>query len=104
MYNILSHSVSVSVPINNLGLNILLFMPFGFFLSMKKALFRSVILLGILLSLFIEIIQFVIPTGRSSDIDDVILNTIGTFLGWTILKLIVSKLHKPLVSQEKLHR
>lgn len=33
MYNILFHSVDITVPIRNLGFNILLFVPFGFFLT-----------------------------------------------------------------------
>lgn len=91
MYNIMFHSVDITVPIRNLGLNILLFVPFGFFLSLKKRFMFVVILTGLLFSLFIEIVQFSIPMGRSADIDDVILNTFGTFLGYIIWKLFNSK-------------
>ncbi|TDK52378.1 VanZ family protein [Bacillus salipaludis] len=96
MYNILFHSVDITIPIRNLGLNILLFVPFGFFLTLKTSSFQRklnlfVILTGFIFSLFIETVQFAIPMGRSSDIDDVILNTIGTFLGYIIWKLFNSK-------------
>ncbi|MFD3450108.1 hypothetical protein ACFDTO_36640 [Microbacteriaceae bacterium 4G12] len=33
MYKIMFHSVDITVPIRNLGFNILLFVPFGFFLA-----------------------------------------------------------------------
>ena len=88
MYNILFHSVDIIVPISNLGFNILLFVPFGFFLSFiksskKKSVFK-IILMGLFLSLCIEVIQFVVPMGRSADVDDLILNTVGTYLGHII--------------------
>ncbi|MGE7838266.1 VanZ family protein [Viridibacillus arvi] len=47
---------------------------------------------GFLFSLFIEMVQFSMPMGRSVDVDDVILNTIGTFLGFITWKLLNSKL------------
>lgn len=92
MYDIMFNSVDFSVPIRNLGLNILLFIPFGFFLSFKKQssskkLILNVIIKGLLLSLFIEVVQFSFPMGRSSDIDDLILNTVGAFLGYIIWRL-----------------
>jgi glycopeptide antibiotics resistance protein len=96
MYDIMFYSVDIIVPIRNLGLNILLFVPFGFFLSLKisslqKKIMLNVILTGLLLSLFIEMVQFSIPMGRSADEDDLILNTIGTFLCYIIWKLFYSK-------------
>ncbi|WP_091488258.1 VanZ family protein [Alkalibacterium putridalgicola] len=48
------------------------------------------ILTGLLFSLFIEVVQFSIPMGRSADIDDLILNTIGAFLGYIIWKILIS--------------
>jgi glycopeptide antibiotics resistance protein len=99
------HSVDITVPIRNLALNILLFVPFGFFLTLKKSSYkkklkRFVILTGFLFSLFIELVQFAIPMGRSADVDDVILNTIGTFLGFITWKLLYSKLRSISSSKE----
>ena len=77
-----------SLLINILG-NIVMFMPFGFFfpllwrISGKKA-----VAAGFLISLSIELIQLMLP--RSTDIDDLILNTAGAALGL----LIYSVLHK----------
>lgn len=72
--------------INTVG-NIALFIPFGFFISVltKKNLFR-VFIFSFSLSLLIEILQFIqmyfhIVELRTTDIDDVILNTIGGVLG-----------------------
>ena len=78
------------VPLRNILGNILLFMPFGFMLTLKfkriKGLF-SVSFLGFLCSLLIEVIQLNIP-NRSFDIDDIILNTLGTSLGFLLFKLL----------------
>jgi glycopeptide antibiotics resistance protein len=72
--------------------NIGFFMPLGFFLpflSKKLSSGWKVILLGFCISLFIEVSQLFIP-ARGSDIDDIILNTLGTALGfllyWAIAK------------------
>ena len=75
--------------------NVLLTLPFGVYLrkyfkfSMKKT-----ILLGFLLSCFYEITQYTGVYGiypkafRYADIDDVIVNTFGTFLGYIITPIL----------------
>lgn len=66
--------------------NIGFFVPFGFFipfLSKKFASAWKVILFGCLLSIFIEVWQLFLP-ARGSDIDDVILNTLGTAIGYLL--------------------
>ena len=68
--------------INFLG-NIILFMPIGFLLPLlfhKMEFFLYPILLGLCISLFIEVLQ--LPQSRSSDVDDLWLNTLGAFLGY----------------------
>jgi hypothetical protein len=68
--------------INFLG-NIILFIPIGFLLPLlfsKMEFFIFPILTGLCISLFIEIIQ--LPQSRSSDVDDLWLNTLGAFLGY----------------------
>ena len=65
--------------INFLG-NIMMFMPFGFFVPLLwNRSNRKVVLSGCLTSVFIEICQLFLY--RSTDIDDVILNTTGVILG-----------------------
>jgi glycopeptide antibiotics resistance protein len=91
MYNLVFYSIDMTVPIRNILLNILLFVPFGFFLSWNKRVKNRLTLIvtvtGLLLSLLIEVLQYVFPIGRSADIDDVILNTLGTFLGVVLWKV-----------------
>ncbi|MFJ8066600.1 VanZ family protein [Psychrobacillus sp. NPDC096426] len=68
--------------INFLG-NIILFMPIGFLVPLlfrRMEFFPNSVIIGLCISLFIEITQ--IPQNRSSDVDDLWLNTLGTFLGY----------------------
>lgn len=65
--------------INFLG-NIVMFMPFGFFVPLLwDRSNKMVILFGCLTSVFIEVCQLFL--NRSTDIDDVLLNTTGVVLG-----------------------
>lgn len=78
--------------IKNTVLNIVLFVPFGFllptlwkdFVSIKRTAFA-----GFCFSLFIEIIQ--ITTYRTTDIDDLITNTMGALAGYCIFKALCKK-------------
>ena len=79
----------------NACLNVLLFVPFGFFLPMLWKEFRSiksVALAGIVATSFIEISQLF--TGRATDIDDIITNSIGTLIGYLIVRFVTEKLYK----------
>jgi len=62
--------------------NILMFTPVGFcaplLRTFKKPVFAGTFA-GFLLSVFIEVFQLFVP--RTTDIDDVIMNTFGAFLG-----------------------
>lgn len=74
-----------AVMINVLG-NIICFIPFGFFLPIYYSKLRSLLLVVILafcFSLFIEVIQLLLKVG-CFDVDDLLLNTIGGFLGYFI--------------------
>ena len=68
--------------------NIVLFIPFGFltsyYLDLEKK--RYNILLTLLISIVIETIQLSI--GRAFDIDDIILNIVGSFIGCLLYRLI----------------
>lgn len=64
--------------------NILLLIPFGFFLpflSRKLATFAHALSLGMLFSILIEITQFITKRGYFQ-VDDIWLNTIGSVLGF----------------------
>lgn len=86
----------ISGPIDTI-LNVILFVPLGFFLPLlykKYHYFSKVTLTGFLFSLSIEIVQMF---GRgSTDINDLITNTFGTCLGYSIYMLLCSQ-----VSEEK---
>ncbi|MCW4645246.1 VanZ family protein [Bacillus safensis] len=71
----------------NLAGNILLFVPLGFFLyqAFRTMRWQKAVLGGFLLSTMIELLQWMFSQSgiitRSSDIDDILLNTLGTALG-----------------------
>ena len=65
--------------------NIIMFIPIGFFIKKIYNLdTKKIVKIGFLISLSIEIIQ--IFTGRQTDIDDLILNTLGVYLGTLFVK------------------
>jgi glycopeptide antibiotics resistance protein len=73
----------------NLGLNVALFVPVG----MGLALWRRwgvwrVVPAGLLISAAVEGAQYVLPLGRAVDVDDVLLNTIGTTIGALTVALV----------------
>ncbi|MDQ0352505.1 glycopeptide antibiotics resistance protein [Alkalibacillus filiformis] len=74
---------------NTLG-NIIMFIPLGVLIPIvydrSKRLYQ-VVLLSFLISLIIEGMQFVTGLGVF-DIDDIILNTIGGVIGFTIFKFV----------------
>ncbi|PKM71660.1 MAG: hypothetical protein CVU91_12930 [Firmicutes bacterium HGW-Firmicutes-16] len=76
-------------PTNFWG-NIFLFVPFGLLLVLvsKRCQWLHITLLaGAGLSLFVEILQLF--STRGADVDDVILNTVGTFCGYILGKIIL---------------
>ena len=79
------HEIPLWVFLNLFG-NVGLFIPFGFFLagflcqSSSRSPYVIAILSGCMLSFFIEFLQLFMPT-RATDIDDIMLNTVGTCLG-----------------------
>ena len=75
---------------NVLG-NILIFVPFGYFISryVKPKKILPIIVDALITSVTVETVQLKI--GRSFDIDDIILNVIGGVCGYVIF-LITKKL------------
>ncbi len=65
--------------INFLG-NIIMFMPIGFFIPLLwRTSNKKVVLIGFCSSLFVEVSQLFL--ARGTDVDDLILNTFGVWLG-----------------------
>lgn len=69
--------------INFIG-NICLFIPIGFCVPLlwNKSSFRKTVLIGFLVSLFIEVCQF--PQARGTDVDDLWINTLGAVIGYLL--------------------
>ena len=62
--------------------NIMIFIPFGLFISSylnSKKVF-SVFFVSVITSSFVELVQ--LRVGRSFDIDDIILNVVGSIIGY----------------------
>ncbi len=83
--------------------NIVLFMPFGYFVSdyLKAKKIHHIIIPSVLISLTAETIQYKI--GRAFDIDDIILNVLGAILGFMCyISLRAVKHHLPKFLQNNL--
>ena len=75
--------------------NIILFMPLGFMLPCiwrKYEVLWKTTLTGITFSLIIEMSQLF--NRRVTDIDDILMNTLGALIGWVIFKLLKEHLSK----------
>ena len=69
-------------------LNTLMMIPFGFFLPMvRQKSPLSIISAGFLFSLMIECVQPFLNPRRAADITDLITNTFGTALGYLLYRL-----------------
>ena len=87
--NYVKYSGFLHTMINIFG-NIIIFVPFGILLAEIFPKTRNILkILGITFatSFFVEFIQFFI--GRSVDIDDLILNLLGSVIGYFIWKKIL---------------
>ena len=78
-------TLGIKVVIVNIVGNVITFMPFGFILPMltRKKVYKNIItvtMITALFSLMIETIQLNYRIG-AFDVDDIILNTMGGFLG-----------------------
>lgn len=99
---IFRYDVNSRLFLKNVIGNVLLFVPFGIFVTyyVKNDKVYQTLFLSILVSCSIEFAQSVI--GRTADIDDVILNTIGGIIGYITFKFggkLVDKLPKFMKSQ-----
>ncbi|WP_335436989.1 VanZ family protein [Neobacillus niacini] len=75
--------------VKNLLGNIIVFVPFGFLLPMvfsRLTKFLSVIFLSFAISLLFEVTQLLFRLG-SFDVDDLILNTAGSGIGFLLFRL-----------------
>ncbi|MVB10239.1 VanZ like family protein [Caprobacter fermentans] len=88
IFDMISTDVSLMRILENVFGNIIIFIPFGLLLPMiLKKENKNTILNGVIFSAFIEIIQFILGLG-STDIDDLIFNTIGVITGYLLFTTI----------------
>lgn len=76
--------------IRQIVLNVIMTIPFGFLLpicrkwNFKKCSIYTCLLYTVALSMSIELLQPLIDGSRSSDLTDIITNTVGGLLGYLI--------------------
>jgi len=93
LLDMINNNISVTRILENILGNIAIFIPFGLLLPIvQKDKSKKIILYGLITSALIEIIQYVFALG-SSDIDDLMLNTLGTVIGYLLYKIIHKKAH-----------
>lgn len=85
---IFRYQIGSRLFIKNIIGNILLFLPYGYFASeyLKSNKVIPICILTMLVSITIECVQLYI--GRTFDIDDVILNTLGGIFGYIVYRTI----------------
>lgn len=81
--------------------NIILFLPYGFFLSyfVKLKKVKIITILSLFVSFIVEIIQYRI--GRVFDVDDIILNVIGGIIGYYLYRIIDYLVNKTKIKERK---
>lgn len=85
------HNLNYDIWFNNLFGLVIAFIPFGFLIPIiinKIKKLRNVIVVSASFSFIVEALQLITRNGVA-DIDDIILNVIGSILGYILLLLIV---------------
>ena len=72
----------------NVAGNLIWFVPLGMLLKHRSR--RWALGLGAAVSAGIEICQYLLMTG-ATDVDDVILNALGAFLGWNLMRIKIKR-------------
>jgi len=89
-HEIMRYEFGSSYFVHNILGNIIMFIPFGFFVStiMKSKNPLPDLFVSLVTSVVIEFTQYKI--GRTVDVDDIILNMLGAFLGYLIFVILYS--------------
>lgn len=85
--------VDMLAGLRSTALNVVLFVPLGLMLPLiweKYRTGKNAVLFGFGMSLTIELLQML--TLRATDVNDLITNTFGTFLGFLLAKMLRRKL------------
>lgn len=100
---IFRYQIGSSLFYQNVIGNILIFLPFGYFVSgyVKASKFSHIFFVSLISSATVELVQ--LQLGRSFDIDDIILNVTGAIVGFLIyIALGAIKKHLPRIFQSDL--
>ncbi len=83
--NYLSGEPTWTIAIRNLGGNIILFIPVGFFVSLlrRSSTWKFALVAALIISTAPEVIQGIFRVGVF-DIDDILLNVLGAVIGYVI--------------------
>ncbi|MBM7619783.1 glycopeptide antibiotics resistance protein [Bacillus tianshenii] len=87
-YLFYSNDLHLNIRLQNVGGNLVGFIPFGFILPLLFTKFMSTLKIGMatfFLSLFFEVSQLLFKLG-SFDVDDIFLNTLGGIIGFFAVK------------------
>lgn len=100
---IFRYKIGSTLFLYNVVGNILIFVPFGYFVSgyIKASRVSHILFISLITSLTVELVQLQI--GRSFDIDDIILNVAGSILGFLLfIGLTAIRKHLPRFFQSDL--
>ncbi len=88
LYPLWSYTVLYERLLAQIFLNVLMFIPVGFFVGgvLKKKLIIDIIVIGFLLSFFIELTQLITTRGVFN-VDDIIHNVLGCIIGYLCFML-----------------
>lgn len=77
--------------------NLALFVPFGmaFALRFRNRSWRTLLVLTAAISIGVELWQAVTATGRSSDVTDVVMNTVGGLTGFAMARTLFGGARRP---------
>lgn len=95
IYILFNDSLSIMIKMRQIIWNIILFIPMWFFIPLiwkSKSHFKKALLIGILCSICIELLQYIISlllgfSYKITDVDDILLNTLGFVIGFFLCKL-----------------
>jgi glycopeptide antibiotics resistance protein len=102
IFNYLDDVPTLGIALRNLGGNIMIFVPLGFFIPLlhRTSKWKTVLVVALVVSLTFEIIQGVFKVGIF-DVDDILLNALGTMIGYWVFVCIKSVVLKRQTSFEK---
>jgi hypothetical protein len=101
IWDALRNRTGADVSRTTLGGNVVLFVPLGVSLALRRTQLARALLVIVGLTVAIEIVQGITGFGRVASVDDVLLNTAGGFAGFIAGRLLLTSLDTTLVSRSR---